>query len=310
MSRSDQLPPIVILLGPTAVGKTALSLNLAKRLNAEIISVDSRLFYRGMDIGTAKPGEAELKSVPHHLIDIADPDESWSLGRFQKAAEALISDIQGRGKLPLCVGGTGQYISAITEGWQIPEIHENPQLRAALQHWATDIGKEGLHQRLQLLDPVAAEKIDARNLRRTIRAMEVTLSTGRRFSAQRSRQPLPYRVLQIGLTRPRQELFQRVEARVDDMMEAGFLAEVQSLLEEYPPDLRSFSAIGYVQLIDHLQGKCTLEEAVTEIKRLTKKFVRRQYTWFKSTDPNIHWLQMGEDTLTQAVDLVDRFLKN
>jgi tRNA dimethylallyltransferase len=261
-----------------------------------------------MDIGTAKPTPEELARVPHHMINIADPDEIWSLGRFQSQALQLITEIQQRGRLPMCVGGTGQYIHAITEGWQIPEIRENPELRAALRNWAGEVGRDGLHQRLHLLDPKAAEKIDPRNLRRTIRAMEVVLSTGKRFSEQRSRVPLPYRVLQIGLTRPRQELHNRVDARVDAMMEAGFLEEVQALLEMYPADLRSYSAIGYRQLIDYLQGEYELDEAVDEIKRLTKKFVRRQYTWFKPGDPNIKWLQMGADTEEKALELISDFL--
>jgi tRNA dimethylallyltransferase len=308
MSASSHLPPLAVLLGPTAVGKTELSLRLAEGFDAEIVSVDSRLFYRGMDIGTAKPSPKELARVPHHLIDIADPDEIWSLGRFQREVKMLIADIQARGRLPLCVGGTGQYIRAITEGWQVPEQEENPKLRAALRNWAKEIGDQGLHQRLHSIDPQATEKIDPRNVRRTIRALEVIFSTGKPFSEQRSRTPLPYRVLQIGLTRPRPELFERVDARVDAMMEAGFLEEVERLLQKYPPDLRSFSAIGYKQLIDHLHGEYSLEEAVAEIKRLTKKFVRRQNTWFKLEDPNIHWLEMGEDALEKASSLVEAFL--
>jgi tRNA dimethylallyltransferase len=309
MSRSETLPPLVAILGPTAVGKTMLSLQVAEQMNAEIVSADSRLFYRGMDIGTAKPTPRELERVPHHLIDIADPDEVWSLGRFQKQARIIIADIQQRGRLPLCVGGTGQYIRAITDGWQVPELREIPKLRRALSQWAEEIGNEGLHQRLSMLDPKAVEKIDPRNVRRTIRALEVIFSTGRRFSEQRSRAPLPYRILQIGLTMPRQDLFDRVDQRIDAMMEIGFLEEVRKLLEKYPPDLRSFSAIGYSQLIDHLQGKYSLEEAVDEIKRLTKKFVRRQYTWFKPTDSQIYWLEMGEDTPGQAMAIISGFLK-
>jgi len=308
MSRSDLLPPLVVILGPTAVGKTELSLLLAEQLDAEIVSVDSRLFYRGMDIGTAKPSKPEMQRVPHHMIDIANPDEVWSLGRFQTQAKAIISDIQQRGRLPLCVGGTGQYIRAIIDGWTVPELRENPKLRKVLTLWAEQIGSDGLHQRLAVLDPKAVEKIDPRNVRRTIRALEVIFSTGRRFSEQRSQAPLPYRVLQIGLARPREELFERVEKRVDAMMDAGFLDEVRRLLKTYPPDLRSFSAIGYRQLIDHLQGEYPLDEAVTEIKRMTKQFVRRQNTWFKPSDPSIHWLEMGEEPLDNALALITDFL--
>jgi tRNA dimethylallyltransferase len=282
---------------------------LAERLNGEIISVDSRLFYRGMDIGTAKPSQAERARVPHHLIDVTNPDEGWSLAHFQEVVKALIAEIQGRGRLPICVGGTGQYIRAITDGWRLPELPANEPLREALANWADEVGREGLHQRLRVLDPVAAEKMEPRNLRRTIRALEVIFMTGKRFSEQRQRVPLTYRVLQIGLTRPKPELLARIEQRVDAMMAAGFADEVRGLLADYPPDLRSFSAIGYPQLIAAQQGQCTMEEAVAEIKRLTKKFVRRQYTWFKPTDPQIHWLSIGENTLLDAEQAVRTFIE-
>ena len=308
MPQSNILPPLIVLLGPTAVGKTKLSLELAKCLEAEIISVDSRLFYRGMNIGTAKPGAEELANVPHHLVDVAEPDQIWSLGKFQKEALQIIKDIHHRGKIPLCVGGTGQYIRAITEGWSIPEIKENPGLRIALRNWCEEIGKEGLYQRLKIIDPDAVEKIDPRNVRRTVRALEVIFSTGRRFSQQRSRFTIPYRVLQIGLTRPREELYKRIDQRVDAMITAGFLREVQALLETYSPDLRSFSAIGYSQMIKHLQGQITLEETVQEIKKQTRRFVGRQYAWFKPADPDIHWYSMKEDTLEKVVEIVEQFL--
>ncbi len=303
------IPPVIILLGATGVGKTKVSLELAEKINGEILSIDSRLFYRGMNIGTAKPSEEELNRVPHHFINIAEPDEVWNLGRFQKEAKKKIVEIHNRGNLPICVGGTGQYIQAITQGWDIPELKEDFAMRDALNAWGGEIGKEGLYERLKTLDPLAAKQIDARNLRRTVRALEVILRTGKLFSEQRSQKPLPYRILQIGLSRPREEIYARVEQRVESMMKAGFLEEVKILLKKYPPDLRSFSAIGYKQLIAYLQGELPLEEAVEDIVRKTKLYVRRQNTWFKPDDPLIKWVEMGEGVGEKIEDLVGKFLE-
>jgi tRNA dimethylallyltransferase len=180
--------PLVIFVGPTAVGKTALSLALAGRLGGEIVSADSRLLYRGMDIGTAKPTEAEMKAIPHHLIDMAEPDDVWSLGIYQRETYKVIDQIHKRGNLPFLVGGTGQYIRSIIEGWRIPPQEPDYHLRDAITHWAEIIGPEGLHERLERLDPAAASQIDYRNLRRTVRALEVIFTTGERFSDLRQKQ--------------------------------------------------------------------------------------------------------------------------
>ncbi len=193
----DPRPALVVILGPTAVGKTEIALQIAERLGGEIVSADSRLFYRGMDIGTAKPTPAEQKRAPHHLIDVAEPDQIWSLALFQQKARQAIAEIVARGRLPLLVGGTGQYIRAVIQGWDVPKVEPNPGLRAALEDWTAEIGGEGLHRRLASLDPQAAAGIDARNLRRTVRALEVILSSGRRFSELRQSQPSPYRLLLI-----------------------------------------------------------------------------------------------------------------
>ena len=314
--KNGPLPPaanqplqIVVLVGPTAVGKTALSLELAERLNAEIISADSRLFYRGMDLGTAKPTPQEQARVPHHLIDRIDPDQAWSLADFQYQARQAVAGIHSRGRLPLFVGGTGQYVRALTEGWQIPRLEAVPALRLALENWATEIGAEGLHTRLAVLDPIAAAKIDYRNLRRTIRALEVTLATGRPFSAQRRRGPSPYDVLVVGLARPRPELYARIDARIEAMFQAGLVTEVQRLLESgYSPDLPAFSAIGYREVIAYLSGELNLEEAVALIKRSTRIFVRRQANWFKPDDPQIHWYPAGPEALDQVERLARDWL--
>lgn len=296
---------IVIIIGPTAVGKTEFSLQLAERLNAEIISADSRLFYRGMDIGTAKPSLEDRSRVPHHLIDIADPDQTISLPIFQKAAQASITNITERGKLPFLVGGTGQYVRAVVEGWIGPGVPPNPHLRQALENWANIITPTGLYQRLQIIDPSAAQSIDPQNLRRTIRALEVIFTTGKLFSGQRQRGESLYKTLTIGLTRPREELYYRVDTRIEQMLEAGLVEEVQGLLAKgYHPDLPSLSAIGYREIVRYLLGKITLEEAVMLIKRQTRVYVRRQANWFKKTDTSIHWFKVEPRILEQVQDLI------
>jgi tRNA dimethylallyltransferase len=297
---SKRLPPLVVLCGPTGVGKTEVAIQLAERLMGEIVSADSRLFYRGMDIGTAKPSLEERARVPHHLIDIAEPDETWSLVAFQRAARLSIADIHTRGRLPFLVGGTGQYLRAVTEGWQAPPAQPDPRLRAALETWAGEIGPLGLHARLANLDVEAGRQIDPRNLRRTVRALEVILSTGRPFSAQRQHGQALYRLLTLGLTRPRSELYARIDSRIEAMFAAGFVDEVRGLLAKgYSPDLPAFSAIGYPQVIDYLQGRTTYAEAVMLIKRLTRQFVRRQANWFKASDPRIRWFTAGEGTVVE-----------
>jgi len=300
MQLPEPLQPLIVILGPTAVGKTEISLSLAERLNGEIVSADSRLFYRGMDIGTAKPSPQERKRVPHHLINVADPDQTWSLAKFQREAHQKITSIGSRGSIPFLVGGTGQYLRAVTDGWVIPESRPDPELRQVLEAWAEEIDPLGLHHRLAVLDPEAAGVIDPRNLRRTVRALEVVLSTGKKFSEQRTREPCRYRLLQLGINRPRPELYQRIDLRIDSMISNGFVDEVKGLLDSgYAPDLPSFSAIGYQQIVKTLQGEIDLDEAVLLMKRFTRKYVRRQANWFKLNDPNIQWFQAAPDTIEE-----------
>jgi len=302
---------LIVLVGPTAVGKTETAVQLALRLSGEIISADSRLFYRGMDIGTAKPSLQERQGVPHHLIDIADPDETLSLAVFQRLARQALVEIQGRDRLPILVGGTGQYVRAVTQGWEVPPVQPDPRLRAALEAWEKEIGKDGLHARLALLDPAAAAAIDARNARRTVRALEVILTTGRRFSDQRGSALPETHNLTLGLTRPRDELYLRVDRRIDAMLRAGFVQEVERLLARgYSPDLPTLSAIGYGEMAAYLMGKITLDEAVTEMKRRTRIFVRRQANWFKPGDPHIHWFPAGEENLAQIEQFIQTWLSN
>lgn len=302
-------PPVIVILGPTAVGKTQLSIELAEKMNAEIISADSRLFYIGMDIGTAKPNLVERTRVKHHLIDVCMPDETWSLAVFQKYARATILNIQERGKLPMIVGGTGQYLQGLLEEFSVPEIPPDTRLREMLTRWGNEVSPERLHQRLGILDPEAALRIEPRNLRRTVRALEVIFHTGRKFSILRQSHPSPYSIIKIGLIRPRADLYERIDQRVENMFEAGLVNEVLGLLKQgYSPKLPALSAIGYREVIDYLWGRSTEEEAVRLIKRQTRQFVRRQANWFKQDDPTIHWLDMEDYPVEKAERMIREFL--
>jgi len=295
-------PPLLLIVGPTAVGKTELAIRLAERLNGEIVSADSRLFYRGMDIGTAKPTPAEQARAPHHLIDVANPDETWSLAMFQQHAHEVIAEIHARGRLPLLVGGTGQYVRAVTQGWTPPEVEPDERLRVVVEKLAKESGKEWLYDRLKAVDPEAAAVIDLRNVRRTIRALEVILTTGYKFSAQRGQADSPYDLLTVGLKRPREELYARVDARIDAMFAAGLLDEVRKLLAKgYSPELPSMSGIGYRECCPVLSGQMSEEQARVQMKRITRVFVRRQANWFKESDPNIHWFEAGDPEVLEKV---------
>lgn len=302
--------PLVVILGPTAVGKTAISLHLAQALAAEIISADSRQVYVGMDIGTAKASVTEQAAVPHHLIDIKAPDQNLSLGEFLHLVRATIADIHGRGAVPLLVGGTGQYVRAVVEGWQAPRVPPQPALRAELEGLAAREGKEAVFARLQALDAAAAASIDVRNLRRVIRAIEVTVVTGEPFSAQQRKSPPPFNILQIGLTRPRPSLYARVDARIEAMFAQGFVDEVRRLLAAgFSPDLPAFSSLGYGEVAGYLQGQIDLEETKALLRRYTRAYIRRQYNWFRLTDERINWFDLETDTPADVLDFVRSWLQ-
>lgn len=294
--------PLLVLVGPTAVGKTTLSLRLAQELKGEIISADSRLFYRGLDIGTAKPSVAERALVPQHLIDICEPDETLTLGQYQRLAYATIDEVLGRGRLPILVGGTGQYVMAVVEGWGIPKVAPQPHLRKALAR----LGGPELARWLQRLDSQAAASIDPRNLRRVIRALEVTLVTGRPISELQRKTPPPYDIKIVGLTRGRESLYARIDVRVDRMMVDGLLAEVEGLRAAgYERRLPSLSGLGYRQLHAYLEGEMMLEEAVERIKFETHRFARQQATWFGGNDPRIAWFDL--DHLENPLETIIAF---
>jgi len=296
---------VLVLVGPTAVGKTELAIRLAEKLEGEIVSADSRLLYRGMDIGTAKPTKSEMARAQHHMIDLAEPNEIWSLATFQQKMLATIEDIQSRGKLPIVAGGTGQYIRSLMEGWIIPTVLPDPRLREVLEQFGREIGAAELHRRLSLIDPNASAKMDANNLRRSIRALEVIFTTGELFSTQKDKQPPDLDFKIIGLSRPREELYSRVDLRIEAMFETGFVDEVKNLLDKgYNQDLPTLSAIGYREVIQFLNGDITLEETKVQMRKKTREFIRRQANWFKPNDPNIEWHAMTPDPLDEVMQTI------
>jgi tRNA dimethylallyltransferase len=284
------------------VGKTQVALQLAESLRGEIVSVDSRLFYRGMDIGTAKPSPEERLRVRHHLIDIADPDDNMSLASFQGLAHAAIAEIFAIGRLPILVGGTGQYVRAVRAGWRPPRVPPNPGLRNELTRLASVRGGFWLHEKLASLDPPASEKIDFRNIRRTVRALEVILTTGVKFSDQRGSGNSSYRFITIGLRRDRDDLYARIDARIDTMLAGGLLDETRQLLERgYSPDLPAFSAIGYLECAGVVVGQIDVEAARLQMRRSTRALVRRQSNWFRETDPTIQWFDAARQDVVEAI---------
>ncbi|MCC6801297.1 MAG: tRNA (adenosine(37)-N6)-dimethylallyltransferase MiaA [Anaerolineae bacterium] len=301
--------PLLVVLGATAVGKTALAIDLARALDGEIVSADSRQIYREMDIGTAKPTPEERAQAVHHLIDVVAPDKDLSLAQYQRLAYDAIADIHCRGKLPLLVGGTGQYITALLEGWSIPEVPPTLALRAELEAQAESGGVEALYARLLALDPQAAEFVEPSNLRRIVRALEVCIETGQPFSAQRGKQPPSYRVMTYGLTMERERLYARADLRVLDMMARGFLDEVRALLDKgYDRRLPSMSGLGYAQLAGHLLDGVPLDEAIRATQTASHRFIRRQYTWFRGHDHAILWHNVDSTARAELIEAAARWL--
>lgn len=308
MSQQETKIPVIFIVGPTASGKTDAGIRLAKAIDGEIVSADSRYLYRGMDIGTAKPTMAERQGIPHWLIDVADPDETWSLSLFCKAADDAIRDIYKRGKRPVLVGGTGQYVRAILDGWDIPEGEPDHRLRDVLESWGREIGAEELHRKLALIDQDAAEKIEWQNMRRTVRALEVIFMSGKKFSAQRTTKEPLYNALIFGMKRDRPELYRRIDLRVDRMLEQGLVEETSALLSKgYSPSLPSMTAIGYKEVCDYLDQKTSLGEAAQLIKFRTHNYVRRQANWFKVSDPAINWIDPDEIDSSETLAKIGEF---
>jgi len=307
---SGDLLSLVAVVGPTGVGKTRMSVGLCQEVDGEIVSADSRQIYRHMDIGTAKPTSRERSLVPHHLVDIVDPDQSFTLAQYQRLAYQAIDDILDRRKLPFLVGGTGLYVRAVLEGFVIPKVKPEQSLRDRLRKEAARDGGAALHARLEMVDPEAAAKINPRNVRRVIRALEVYETLGRPISSLQDRKPPPYRVLKIGLTMDREELYGRLDQRVERMIDNGLVAEVKGLLEAgYSPDLPAMSGLGYRQICGYLRGETDLATAVSHIKSETHRFVRQQYKWFRLDDQSIHWFDVSGEASGMIMALVVGFLE-
>ena len=288
---ADALPCLVVVSGPTAVGKTALGIALARDFDGEVVNADSRYLYRGFDIGVAKPDIAERRGVPHHLIDMLPPDGDMSLARFQDLAVRAIADITDRGHLPLLVGGTPLYINAVVEGWRIPRVPPNPVFRASLEAEAAQMGIARLAERLRAVDPAAANRHGS-NARRIIRALEVYEATGIPMTAQEGKGPAPFNAVEIGLTMPRERLYEVVDARVRDQIERGLVAEVQSLLDAgVPTDAPAMGSLGYRQLLPYLRGESTLTAAIARIQLDTHRYVRHQETWLRR-NPRLVWFDV------------------
>ncbi len=294
---------LLAIVGPTGIGKSRIAIRLAEKYNGEIINADSRQVYRYMDIGTDKPVKEELLVVPHHLIDIINTDEDFSLAQYQQLAYQIITDIQNRNKLPILVGGTGLYVWAVLEGWRIPEVPPHPELRRDLEERAAAGEEEELYQELIKVDPVSAKRIDSRNIRRVIRALEVYRTTNIPFSELQDKSPPPYDVLIIGLTTNREELYQRIDSRVDKMIEKGLVEEVKKLIDSgYSLDLPAMTGIGYRQIGVYIKGELKLQDAIEQIKFETHRFVRHQYNWFRLKDERIKWFDIQDKDVEREID--------
>jgi tRNA dimethylallyltransferase len=283
---------ILLLVGPTAVGKTSLALKLARELNAEIVSADSMQIYRGLDIGTSKPTAEERRRVPHHLIDVVDPDESFHAVQFQEAADSAIEDMQARGKTAMIVGGTGLYVKALLHGFfEDPSVDKFDKWEEKLNYYKL-LGKTP-HKTLESLDPSAAQRIHPNDEVRARRALEVFLRTGKSITDLQKKhgfQPDRYKALTIGLTMGREGLFERINARVDEMVRAGLLEEVRALMARgYSPDLPSMRSLGYRHMTKVIGGEMEMSEAVRRFKRDTRRYAKRQYTWFNNQE-KVEWI--------------------
>lgn len=293
--------PVVVVLGPTATGKTELSIRIASAFNGEVVSADSRYFYRGMDIGTAKPSLVEQAGVPHHLIDILEPDDPYSLGQFLADVYRAIEDVGWRSRLPVVAGGTPQYLRAMLEGWTVPEVAPDGALRERLDGEATD----ALFARLSIVDPDSAERIGPTNKRRLIRALEVFEKTGRTMTEQSGKSPPPYRFHVLGLTQPRDLLYSRIDARVRRMYSVGWLDEVRALHERGITAANpSMSAHGYREALDVVTGQTSVESAIARTGFIIHRYVRHQQTWFRRFD-GVHWFDSSvgdwQDAATESV---------
>ncbi|MDY7222914.1 tRNA (adenosine(37)-N6)-dimethylallyltransferase MiaA [Halalkalibacterium halodurans] len=301
---------LVAIVGPTAVGKTKTSVMLAKRLNGEVISGDSMQVYRGMDIGTAKITAEEMDGVPHHLIDIKDPSESFSVADFQDLATPLITEIHERGRLPFLVGGTGLYVNAVIHQFNLGDIRADEDYRHELEAFVSSYGVQALHDKLSKIDPKAAAAIHPNNYRRVIRALEIIKLTGKTVTEQARHEeetPSPYNLVMIGLTMERDVLYDRINRRVDQMVEEGLIDEAKKLYDRGIRDCQSVQAIGYKEMYDYLDGNVTLEEAIDTLKRNSRRYAKRQLTWFRNK-ANVTWFDMTDVDFDKKIMEIHNFI--
>jgi len=295
---------LIVILGPTASGKTSLSLKLAKKLNGEIVSADSRQIYRELDIGTAKPAKKQLKQVKHYLINIKKPNQHYTAGQYKRDSIKVINKIIKSGKVPFLVGGTGLYIKSLADNLEIPEVKPDRKLRNKLESEIKNKGLKSVYNKLIKLDPEAAYIIDENNPRRVIRALEIAIKTKKPFSQQRKKGKPLFDILEIGLNPGEKKLTKIIDKRVNKMIGAGLLKEVKRLIKKYNKRLRTFDAIGYREMIDLLDKKISLKDALKRIKINTWHFAKRQMTWFRK-DKNINWIKNQRE----AEKLIKNFLK-
>lgn len=300
---------LVIIVGPTAVGKTSCSVELARRLNGEIISADSMQIYRGMDIGTAKIEEVEMEGIPHHMIDEVDPDEEFSVSDFKSKAFDYIEDIASRGKLPLVVGGTGLYVNSLVYNLDFTRASSDEEIRNRYTRYAEVYGKDYVYKRLKAVDPITANKLNINDVKRVIRALEVYEVTGKPMSESNSdfrEESDHFNLSYIGLDMKRDKLYERINRRVDSMLEKGLVEEVKLLLDKgYNRDNTSMKAIGYKEVIDYLEGITSYDEMLFLLKRNSRRFAKRQLTWFRR-DSRIKWFDME----TYNLDLLEAHCKS
>lgn len=313
MDEREKKGPLVVLVGPTAVGKSKVAIGLARRLDGEVVTADSMQVYIGLDIGTDKPAPEERQGVPHHLIDLVLPDQRFNVAQYRDLAHATIADIHRRGKLPILSGGTGLYVKAVLDEFLFPDEGADYALRKELEEKARQLGPQWLHQRLAQIDPPTASRLHPNDVRRVIRAIEVYETTGRPLSEHlrtaKAQEPR-YRTVMIGLTRPRPVLYRRIEERVDRQIRDGLVDEVRRLMETYEDLPVARQALGYKEIHSYLRGKCSLEEAIRILKRDTRHYAKRQFTWFRR-DPRIVWFDLEElSPIEKALDTLEGFVRS
>jgi tRNA dimethylallyltransferase len=284
--------PLIVICGPTASGKTALSIQIAEDFKGEIVSADSAQIYRKMDIGTDKVTHMERKRIKHHLIDVRNPDQSFTMADFKLEATWSINDILKRGKLPILCGGTGLYIRAIVEGYELPQAPPNQEIRDELQKIYEEKGKDQLYRTLQEIDPITASKIHPNNVRYVARALEIVMQTKKPIVPKQGR--TPYNVFKIAINWDREVLYERINRRIDEQIEEGLLNEIKSLLAEgYSENIQAFTALGYKEYIPYLKGEKPLEQCKEQLKQSTRKFAKRQLTWYRKEE-DIYWIEPDE----------------